>query len=148
RYALSRLTCSPDKWSAWYEILTPLEGRRRSWGSGTPRAGHRQAPEGRGRLGSEPGHRSGLPEASCQRADLPPLASAPRRRRRRRRDERRRECLAWEVGGGMNAAWVIEALQRQRAARGAPVHIRSDNGPEFIAAAIRGWLRGGRGEVR
>jgi transposase InsO family protein len=24
--------------------------------------------------------------------------------------------------------------------RGMPAHIRSDNGPEFVAAAVRGWL--------
>jgi transposase InsO family protein len=31
-------------------------------------------------------------------------------------------------------------LRKLFASRGAPAHIRSDNGPEFIAAAIRTWL--------
>ena len=29
-------------------------------------------------------------------------------------------------------------------ARGTPAHIRSDNGPEFAAVAVRGWITGVR----
>jgi putative transposase len=55
-------------------------------------------------------------------------------------DEYTRECLALEVGRGMTAAGVIGVLAVLFGRRGAPAHVRSDNGPEFIAKAIRGWL--------
>ena len=35
---------------------------------------------------------------------------------------------------------VIDELIRLMQTRGVPAHIRSDNGPEFIAKAIRAWL--------
>jgi len=54
-------------------------------------------------------------------------------------DEYTRECLALEVGRGMTAAAVCTVLARVVRERGAPVHIRSDNGPEFIAKAVREW---------
>lgn len=55
-------------------------------------------------------------------------------------DEYTRECLALEVGRGMTAEQVVEVLAELFLLRGVPAHIRSDNGPEFIARAIRGWL--------
>jgi putative transposase len=55
-------------------------------------------------------------------------------------DEYTRECLALEVGRGMTAKEVRAVLVGVVARRGAPVHIRSDNGPEFIAKAIRAWM--------
>jgi putative transposase len=55
-------------------------------------------------------------------------------------DEYTRECLALEVGRGMTARAVIEVLAAVIRKRGAPRCLRSDNGPEFIAAAIRAWL--------
>ena len=55
-------------------------------------------------------------------------------------DEYTRECLALEVGRGMTADCVIDVLAELFAVRGVPKHIRSDNGPEFIAKAIRRWL--------
>jgi putative transposase len=55
-------------------------------------------------------------------------------------DEYTRESLALEVGRRMRAKDVIDVLAELFALRGAPQHIRSDNGPEFIAAAIRRWL--------
>lgn len=58
-------------------------------------------------------------------------------------DEYTRECLALEVGGGMKASGVVTVLDGLVRRRGAPGHIRSDNGPEFIARAIREWLSGG-----
>ena len=55
-------------------------------------------------------------------------------------DEFTRECLAIEVGRTFKAREVILTLQYLFAVRGAPEHIRSDNGPEFIAKEIRRWL--------
>jgi putative transposase len=55
-------------------------------------------------------------------------------------DEYTRECLALEVGRGMTAREVSVVLARVVRERGAPVHIRSDNGPEFIALRIRSWM--------
>ena len=40
----------------------------------------------------------------------------------------------------MRAEAVIDVLADLFAVRGVPKHVRSDNGPEFIAAAIRRWL--------
>jgi putative transposase len=55
-------------------------------------------------------------------------------------DEYTRECLALEVRRGMTAKAVGAMLAAVVAERGAPAHIRSDNGPEFIAQAIRTWM--------
>jgi putative transposase len=55
-------------------------------------------------------------------------------------DEYTRECLALEVGRGMTAQAVIAVLAAVVRERGAPGHIRSDNGPEFIAKGIRAWM--------
>ena len=55
-------------------------------------------------------------------------------------DEYTRECLALEVSGSITAQDAIAVLRRQFLVQGAPACIRSDNGPEFIAKAIQGWL--------
>ena len=55
-------------------------------------------------------------------------------------DEYTRECLALEVGRGMTAQAVSAVLAAVVRERGAPAHIRSDNGPEFIAKGIRAWM--------
>jgi transposase InsO family protein len=55
-------------------------------------------------------------------------------------DEYTRECLSLEVGRGMTARAVGAVLAGVVGQRGAPGHIRSDNGPEFIAKAIRAWV--------
>jgi putative transposase len=55
-------------------------------------------------------------------------------------DEYTRECLALEVGRGMTAKAVSAVLAGVVRERGAPGHIRSDNGPEFIAKGIRAWM--------
>ena len=60
-------------------------------------------------------------------------------------DEFTREGLALEVERSMKAADVIDVLAQVMLIRGVPRHIRSDNGPEFIAKAIRGYLQ--RAEV-
>jgi putative transposase len=57
-------------------------------------------------------------------------------------DEYTRECLALEVGRGMTAQGVTGVLAGVVRERGAPAHIRSDNGPEFIARAIQAWMAG------
>jgi transposase InsO family protein len=55
-------------------------------------------------------------------------------------DEYMRECLALEVNHRMTSADVIAVLADLFAIRGVPKHIRSDNGPEFIAGAIKRHL--------
>ena len=55
-------------------------------------------------------------------------------------DEFTRECLATEVGRTFTARDVMLTLQYLFAVRGAPEHIRSDNGPEFIAKELQRWL--------
>jgi IS30 family transposase len=55
-------------------------------------------------------------------------------------DEHTRECLALKVARSITSEDVIDTLAELFAMRGVPKHIRSDNGPEFIAAAIRRWL--------
>lgn len=56
-------------------------------------------------------------------------------------DEGSRECLAIDVAGSIRAHRLIEILKRLVAERGAPRHLRSDNGPEFLAYAVQDWLR-------
>jgi transposase InsO family protein len=53
-------------------------------------------------------------------------------------DEYTRECLALEVDRSLPSDRVLEVLTHLFLTRGVPEHIRSDNGPEFIATAIRG----------
>ena len=56
-------------------------------------------------------------------------------------DEFTRECLAIVVKRQITSLEVIDALAELFLSRGLPEHIRSDNGPEFIAAALRAWLK-------
>ena len=51
-------------------------------------------------------------------------------------DEYTRECLALEVARSITAETVVDVLTNLFLTRGVPGHIRSDNGPEFIAKAI------------
>jgi transposase InsO family protein len=55
-------------------------------------------------------------------------------------DEHTRECLALEVDRSITSIDVIEVLDRLIGERGAPAFIRSDNGPEFVANAVRSHL--------
>ena len=55
-------------------------------------------------------------------------------------DEHTRECLALEAGRSFASGDVIDVLIELFHVRGVPRHVRSDNGPEFIAKAIRRWL--------
>jgi len=55
-------------------------------------------------------------------------------------DEYTRESLAILVDRSIGAEQVVETLKWLFLTRGVPEHIRSDNGPEFIAKAVRAWL--------
>ena len=56
-------------------------------------------------------------------------------------DEFTRECLSIKVARKLNSMNVIETLADLFLLRGVPGHIRSDQGPEFIAEAVKGWIR-------
>ena len=55
-------------------------------------------------------------------------------------DEFTRECLAIRVSRKLKALDVIDVLSDLFSLRGVPRHIRSDNGPEFIAKAVQDWI--------
>jgi putative transposase len=55
-------------------------------------------------------------------------------------DEYTRECLALRVARRLNSLEVIDTLADVMLGRGIPEHIRSDNGPEFIAYELQRWL--------
>ena len=55
-------------------------------------------------------------------------------------DEYSRECLRLHTERSITAKEVVDTLRRLFIERGAPEYIRSDNGPEFIAAAVKRWL--------
>lgn len=55
-------------------------------------------------------------------------------------DEFTREALAIRVKRKLNSTDVLETLADVMICRGAPEYIRSDNGPEFIALALRKWI--------
>ena len=55
-------------------------------------------------------------------------------------DEYTRECLSIKVARKITAQNVLEELFDLIVQRGVPEHIRSDNGPEFTAKAVREWL--------
>jgi len=55
-------------------------------------------------------------------------------------DEHTRECLAIDVARNLRNGDVLERLAWLMATRGVPKYIRSDNGAEFTAKAVRNWL--------
>lgn len=55
-------------------------------------------------------------------------------------DEFTRECLSIRVKRRLNSTDVIDVLSDLFILRGVPEHIRSDNGPEFVAKAVRKWI--------
>src|SRR5687768_14733273 len=55
-------------------------------------------------------------------------------------DEFTRECLAFSIDRKLNSSDVIDVLSDLFILRGVPGHIRSDNGPEFIARVVREWI--------
>ncbi len=56
-------------------------------------------------------------------------------------DEYTRECLAIETARRLRHNDVLAVLADLFVKHGPPDHIRSDNGPEFIAKALREWLK-------
>jgi putative transposase len=56
-------------------------------------------------------------------------------------DEYTRECLAIRVERKLGSTQVLETLTDLFLRRGPPTHIRSDNGPEFCAEAVKRWLK-------
>ena len=56
-------------------------------------------------------------------------------------DEYSRECLAIHVDRKLNSGNVIDILSDLFILRGIPSFIRSDNGPEFVAEAVRDWIK-------
>jgi len=56
-------------------------------------------------------------------------------------DEFTHECLAIRVARKLNATEVIDLLSDPFILRGIPSHVRSDNGPEFVAQAVQDWIR-------
>lgn len=56
-------------------------------------------------------------------------------------DEYTRESLAIDVARRLTSEEVLERLGQLFVDRGVPAYLRSDNGPEFIAQAVREWLQ-------
>ncbi len=56
-------------------------------------------------------------------------------------DEYTRECLSIDVARYLRSEDVLERLVWLMATRGVLKHIRSDNGAEVTAKAVRGWLK-------
>jgi len=56
-------------------------------------------------------------------------------------DEYSRECLSIDVARKLTSEDVQARLMELFLTRGMPAHIRSDNGPEFVAEKVRGWLQ-------
>lgn len=55
-------------------------------------------------------------------------------------DEWTHESLAIDVAGSIRSVRVIEVLARLVSVHGVPRFLRSDNGPEFVSAAVLRWL--------
>jgi putative transposase len=55
-------------------------------------------------------------------------------------DEWTREALAIDVAGSIRSKRVIQVLAQLVSVHGAPRHLRSDNGPEFVSVAVLRWL--------
>lgn len=62
-------------------------------------------------------------------------------------DEYTSECLAIHVARSISSRQVIQILEWLFLLRGAPDHLRSDNGPKFIAYALQQWVRDRQGNT-
>ena len=56
-------------------------------------------------------------------------------------DEHTRECLEIRVKRKLNSIDVIDTLTDLFMLRSIPAYIRSDYGPEFVAQAVRDWIK-------
>ncbi len=56
-------------------------------------------------------------------------------------DEFTRECIAIKVARRLTSYDVLDVLSQLFISRGVPKHVRSDNGPEFIATRMQNWFR-------
>jgi transposase InsO family protein len=63
-------------------------------------------------------------------------------------DEYTRQCFMIDVSRSITSEGVICALQRLFDRHGRPAHLRSDNGPEFIAEALQTYLKDEAVETR
>ena len=59
-------------------------------------------------------------------------------------DEHTRRCLALVVARRIRAVDVVGLLTRLMREHGPPVHVRSDNGPEFVATVVEAWATSSR----
>jgi transposase InsO family protein len=55
-------------------------------------------------------------------------------------DEFTHECLAIRIARRLKSIDVIDVLSDLFILRGVPGHVRSDNGPEFVAKAVQDWI--------
>ena len=55
-------------------------------------------------------------------------------------DEYTHECIGIKIEWRLNSAAGIDLLADLFILRGVPEHVRSDNGPVFIAQAVRDWI--------
>jgi putative transposase len=55
-------------------------------------------------------------------------------------DEYTHECLTIRVERRLGSTDVIDVLSDLFILRGVPGHVRSDNGPEFVAKAVQAWI--------
>ena len=55
-------------------------------------------------------------------------------------DEYTRECLLIDVSRSITSERVVGQLRRLFARHGVPANLRSDNGPEFVAEALKAYL--------
>ena len=51
-----------------------------------------------------------------------------------------RKCLAIRIDRKLHSTAVIDVLTDLFILRGVPSYVRSNNGPEFIAIAVRNWI--------
>jgi putative transposase len=56
-------------------------------------------------------------------------------------DEHTRQCLAAHAARSIRSQDVLRVLEEAMREHGIPEHVRSDNGPEFIAHAVQEWLK-------